>query len=302
MSSSLADIFSDWINWLRAERRFSAHTVSAYHDDLQQFFNFVAEHLGAEVSLRRLIDLELQDFRSWLAKRAREDFHPRSTARALASVRNFYRFIIRTKKLEHSALFLIKTPKLPQPLPRALDESQAKQALFAIEYSANLEWVQKRDVALLSLLYGAGLRISEAISISRNNIGADFLKIKGKGGKERIVPVLSIVYNAVLDYLKFCPFIVENKEPIFRGEKGKPLKASVFRKRLQLIRSQEGLPEHMSAHSFRHSFATHLLAAGTDLRSLQELLGHASLSTTQRYTRVASSTLANLYQKAHPRS
>jgi integrase/recombinase XerC len=300
ISSKLQNIISQWVQWLTLERALSAHTISAYQQDLQHFLQFQATYSVMILDLDHLIDIKITNIRAWLTQRKIENFEYSSSARALSSVKNFYRFIEKNYNQNISALKIIKGPKIKKPLPKALNLEQAENAIGKIENLSEENWLSLRDKALLTLIYCTGLRISEALSITKSDLSGDHLRITGKGKKQRVVPLIVIAHNAITKYLEVLPFILEDNEPIFRGEKGKVLQANVFNKKLINLRRMLGLPEYMSAHAFRHSFATHLLGEGADLRVIQELLGHESLSTTQRYTKVDAERLLSVYNKAHP--
>lgn len=300
-SDALAALAGEWESWLREIKRASKHTIVSYQNDLSQFFGFLSNHLGGEVSLKELEKLEARDFRAWLASRM-NDFEAASTARALSSVKSFFRWLEKQDKIKNEAVFHIRSPKLKKALPKALAEEQSAAAIAAIGSQHKDEWANKRDLALLTLIYGCGLRISEALSLTRAQADNDAIVITGKGGKQRVVPVLAVVKEAIADYLSACPYTFDPDSPLFVGKRGKKLDAAIFQRELIKLRRAIGLPESATPHAFRHSFATHLLSAGGDLRSIQELLGHASLSTTQRYTHVDSKRLMDAYKSAHPRA
>lgn len=298
MTSKNIDAF---LEHLTHNKRASRHTVISYQNDLAHFFAFLTEHLGKSPTTKDLKELEARDFRAWLASRS-DDFEATSNARALSSIKSFFRYLEHQGTCKNAAIFHMRSPKLKKSLPKAVAETQAKEALAVIA-SQHDDWQSARDVALLTLLYGCGLRISEALSLTRADIeGKDSIVITGKGNKQRVVPLLPVVIEALQRYQKQCPFALEKDEPIFRGARGKPLQATIFQKTIREVRHQLGLPDTTTPHAFRHSFATHILAAGGDLRSIQELLGHASLSTTQRYTHVDASRLLAAYEKSHPRA
>lgn len=298
--SDLAAVVEGWLAYLESEKHYSPKTVLAYCNDLGQFLLSVRSR--GELSLRRLEALPLREFRQWLAERARQDYDPISNKRAVASVRQFFHFLEKRHGCINAAPFHLKLPRRPAALPKALSREQAKEAVELIETIAADAWVAQRDKALLLLLYGTGLRISEALGLTRAEIGQDMLKVRGKGQKERLVPLLPIVRRELDAYVRLCPHPLEAGKPLFLGERGKPLQPAVYARRLIALRRGIGLPESTSAHAFRHSFATHLLAEGADLREIQELLGHASLSTTQRYTQVEAERMLAIYQSAHPRA
>ncbi|MCY4548734.1 MAG: tyrosine recombinase XerC [Defluviicoccus sp.] len=299
----LAEAIAAWQTWLETERRVSAHTTAAYLGDLKTFLDFVAEHKGGFAGLAALESLEHGDFRSYLAQRAMNDRARSSTARALSVLRSFFRFLERTERARNGAIAAVRTPRLPHTVPKPV---AARDALAMIaragDASRKKPWIAARDTALLLLLYGTGLRIDEALGLDadRTPLG-ESLRVLGKGGKERIVPILPAVREAVAAYVEACPFALRDG-PLFRGVRGGRLNAGVVQRELRAIRAALGLPETATPHALRHSFATHLLQAGGDLRAIQELLGHASLSTTQRYTEVDTATLVAVYNDAHPRA
>lgn len=293
-----------WLDSLAYRKGFSRHTLTAYTIDIRHFLAFINHHSGAEVSLGTLKALSLRDMRSWLAARHAESFTAASTARALSCVRGFFRYLEKQDVLENPAVFHLRTPKIPKSLPKALGEDQSLAALNAIGAHHNQEWARQRDVALLTLIYGCGLRIGEALALTPAQLpnGAAALTLTGKGGKQRMIPLLPQVHDAIIAYRKACPYSLSLQEPLFRGLRGKPLQPAIFQKEIRQLRAVLGLPDSATPHAFRHSFATHLLASGGDLRTIQELLGHADLSTTQRYTKVDRERLLSAYQKAHPRA
>jgi integrase/recombinase XerC len=297
-----------WQRWLKHERRASPHTVAAYHRDILAFLSFLTLHHGRPPQLGDLDRLTRADLRSWLAARAADDLQPTSTARALSVVRSFFRYLARNGQLDNAVMASVRTPRLPRSVPKALTAGEAAEAVDAVHELSDAPWIGKRDVAVLALLYGCGLRIGEALSLCRGDVPAPkgdetlSLTITGKGRKQRVVPVLPVVAEAIADYLAACPFAGSPDEPLFRGAKGGPLSPRIVQLRLQQLRALLGLPETATPHALRHSFATHLLAGGGDLRTIQELLGHASLSTTQRYTEVDAAALLAVYDKAHPRA
>ena len=297
---------ADWLDWLTHEKRCSPHTIDAYCRDLSRFLDFLVDHLGFMPGLKDLANLRTADFRSYLAFRVNEGLSRTSTARALSSLRNLFRFFERRGFLHNAAIGGIRTPKIPRSVPRALDEVEALEVVASAGDLAIEAWIGKRDVALMTLLYGCGLRIGEALALNRGDT-ADLrtnkmLWITGKGGKERMVPVLGVVADAIEDYRAACPFDGDADTPLFIGARGKRLNPSVVQKHMRQLRALLGLPETATPHALRHSFATHLLSGGGDLRTIQELLGHASLSTTQRYTEVDAGRLNAVYMDSHPRA
>ena len=302
LAGDLAGPIDAWRSWLKSERRAAALSLEAYERDLFAFLAFLAGHQGAAPSLRSLQALERGDLRAWLAQRAGRGLKATSTARALSAVRGFFRFLARRGLVENAAVLGLRNPKLPRAVPKALSEAEAIDALANIGELSNEPWIAKRDAALLTLLYGCGLRLGEALSLTRADVKAarsGRLTVTGKGRKQRIVPVLAIVAAALDDYLAASPF---KHDPLFLGARGGALHPRIVQDRLQRLRLLLGLPATATPHALRHSFATHLLAGGGDLRAIQELLGHASLSTTQRYTEVDAAGLLAVYEQAHPRA
>jgi integrase/recombinase XerC len=292
--------------YLTAERRASALTVAAYLADLGQFIAFLAHREGRPTNLARVIALRITDFRSYLSHLDGEaGLSPRSRARKLSSLKAFYRFVEKSGHGRNVALGALKGPRFKQAPPRPVSSATARDLIAqtgANEPEAG-PWVAARDRALLLLLYGAGLRIGEALSLTAEIAdGRDALLVRGKGGRERRVPLLTIVRDALADYRGLVPFALKPGDRLFRGAKGGPLSARIVQRRVAELLGQLGLAETATPHALRHAFATELLKAGADLRAIQELLGHASLSTTQGYTQVDPTHLLGQYKKAHPRS
>ncbi len=307
IAADLVPLVESYRRWLRHEKHMAPRTVLAYETDLAGFFAFLAEHLGEPPGVAHLCDLRVADFRAWLARRHGRGLARSSTARALAAVRGFFRHVDRRHGIHNPALSALRMPPPRRPLPRPLEPEQALSLTDAARQEAAPAWVLLRDYALLLLLYGCGLRIGEALGLDRAALGAEpaalrSLRVLGKGGREREVPVLPAVAEALAAYIEACPYRLSHEGPLFRGVRGGRLDSSVVRKRVRNLRVGLGLPESATPHALRHSFATHLLAAGADLRVIQELLGHASLSTTQGYTAVDGSRLLALYEQAHPRA
>ncbi len=302
ISSELQARVRAWLAHLRDVRRYSEHTLVAYEQDLHEFLRFLSGHLGAGVRLEQLEALEARDFRAWLAARM-GCFEASSTARALSTVKHFYRYLEKHEVLCNAAIFHMRGPKLKKAVPKALGVAQAREATEGIGQLHEEEWVNLRDVALLVLIYGCGLRISEALSLRYGDVPLkDVLAITGKGRKQRMVPVLPVVAEAIAAYVAACPYPFSEEMALFVGARGKPLDPAIFQLQLRKLRGRLNLPETTTPHAFRHSFATHLLSSGGDLRSIQELLGHESLSTTQRYTKVDKERLMAAYKNAHPRA
>jgi integrase/recombinase XerC len=291
-----------WTAWLAGERRASPHTVAAYGRDLAFFLDFLTEHLGELPSLGTFRGLLPADYRAYLAHRAAE-VERTSLARGLSVVRTFVRFLERRGFAASPALAVLRAPKLPKSVPKPLSVADAAEMIGAPGEMATSAWQAKRDIALLTLLYGCGLRLSEALGLKRSEAPrGDLVTITGKGRKQRLVPVLPVVREAIADYLAACPYPLPPEGPLFVGARGGPLHPRVVQRQMQTLRGMLGLPETATPHALRHSFATHLLGGGGDLRAIQELLGHASLSTTQRYTSVETERLLAVYEAAHPRA
>jgi integrase/recombinase XerC len=291
-----------WAAWLGGERQASPHTLAAYGRDLAGFLDFLTGHLGGLPDLAGLSGLAPADYRAWLAWRAARAERA-SIARGLSVVRGFMRFLERRGLASSPALAVLRAPKLPQGVPKPLSVADAAEIVEAPASFVPSPWQAKRDIAVLTLLYGCGLRISEALGLTRGEAPAgETIRITGKGRKTRLVPVLPAVRQAVAEYLAACPYPLSRDGPLFVGARGGPLHPRLVQQRMAELRQALGLPETATPHALRHSFATHLLAGGGDLRAIQELLGHASLSTTQRYTAVDTEHLLAVYEKAHPRA
>ena len=293
-----------WLDSLAGERRLSQLTIEAYERDTRQFLMFLTGHAGGPARLSDIKALRPADLRAFLATRRKDGAGARTLGRGLAGLRSFLRHLEKKGLANAAGARAVRSPRQPKSLPKPLSAVQAVRVTSDEGQLAEEPWIAARNAALLSLLYGSGLRISEALSLSRQDFppGAGTLRITGKGGKTRIVPLLAATAEAVEAYLDRCPFAIGPESPIFRGARGGPLQPAIIQREMQKMRSALGLPETATPHALRHSFATHLLSAGGDLRAIQELLGHASLSTTQIYTGVDSARLLDIYEKAHPRA
>ncbi len=302
-ADDLAATLPGWQSWLSIERKLSPHTVSAYIGDVGAFLGFFAGHLGHPVRLKDLADAGLQEFRAWLARRSSAGATAASRARAVSALRNFYGWLDRAGVLHNAKIGALTTPKLPRAVPKPLPVADAAALLEAAEESVDEPWIGLRDRALFTLLYGCGLRISEALALDRAILPlGDTLTVLGKGRKERMVPLLPAVAAAVAAYDAACPIMGGRERPLFVGAMGKRLDPAIAQKAMRSLRHQLQLPDTATPHALRHSFATHLLTSGGDLRAIQELLGHASLSTTQRYTEIETEQLLSVYAGAHPRA
>jgi integrase/recombinase XerC len=308
LEPALARAIEDWTAWLTHERRASAHSVAAYRRDLASFLRFLTEHQGHAPGLEDLRRLERGDFRGWLARSSERGLAAASNARAISALKSLFRFLAKRGLVENAALGTLRPPKLPRSVPKALTAAEAQDVVDEAGVYAQAPWIALRDRALFMLLYGAGLRIAEALSLNRGDLpagGANTmteLMVTGKGSKQRRVPLLPEIRNALADYAAACPFGAGKEDPLFVGARGARLVARVAQRELARLRALLGLPETATPHALRHSFATHLLAGGGDLRTIQELLGHSSLSTTQRYTDIDSAALLKLYGETHPRA
>ncbi len=304
LSRDLDQAIEAWLGHLRHERAAAEKTLEAYARDVRQFLDFFACHLGHGPCLGDLENLDTKTVRSFLASRRRTGTVSRSLARTLSALRQLFRWLEAQGLIENRVVLQIASPKVPHSVPKPLTVEKAAGVVDA-GAGAELDWIEARDSAVLLLLYGSGLRISEALGLRTKDAptGArDVLRIKGKGNKERVVPVLPLVRAAVERYMALCPYPLEPDEALFRGAKGGPLSPRIIQLAMERLRAALGLPPTATPHALRHSFATHLLSAGADLRQIQELLGHASLSTTQAYTEVDRDRLLAVYDAAHPRS
>ena len=297
----------DWLAYLTIERQLAANTAEAYERDISQFLAFLAGHFNRLPDMKHLLALQARDVRAFLAARRGDGVGSRSLARSLSALRMFYRFLERRGYGKNDAIRAVSLPKLPHSVPKPLTAPKATALIDGADIASPdaPEWILARDTAVLALLYGSGLRISEALSLQRKDApikGRDMLRVTGKGGKTRVVPVLAIVREAVERYLALCPLKLGSDDPLFVGVRGKQLSPRIIQLRIARARAALGLPDTATPHALRHSFATHLLGAGADLRAIQELLGHASLSTTQGYTEVDRAHLLKTYDSAHPRA
>jgi len=292
-----------WRAWLSEERRASAHTLDGYCRDLSAFLSFLTDHLAGEPELSDLAKLSPADFRSFMARRSGEGLGRTSMARTMSSLRSFFRYLDRNGLVHNAALGAVRSPRPPRSIPKPLSSEDAIAALSSAAELQDEPWMAARDIALLTLLYGCGLRLGEALGLNRSQTPkGEVMVITGKGNKQRLVPLLPMVVEAVEDYLAQCPWKGGADFPLFVGARGKRLNPGVVQRQVRRLRGLLGLPDTATPHALRHSFATHLLAGGGDLRTIQELLGHASLSTTQRYTAVDAAKLTAIYQDAHPRA
>jgi len=303
ISPAARDAVQTWLAHLRGLRGLSENTLNAYGADVAGFVAFMTVHTGNAQGLGALARITTSDMRSWMAKIRGAGTAPRSLARKLSAVKTFYRWLAEREGFEPTAVLTIRAPKFQGKLPRPLSEDAARAVLEGVASDASVPWVAARDVAVLILLWGCGLRISEALGLRGSDAPlGESLRIVGKGGKERVVPVLPIARESVEAYRRAFPFEIEASGPLFRGVRGGALNPRLISGVMQRARLGLGLPATATPHALRHSFATHLLSAGGDLRTIQELLGHASLSTTQVYTAVDAARLMDVYNAAHPKA
>ncbi len=303
LSPAASNALATWLDGQKALAGAADHTITAYRGDVVEFLSFMTLHSGQSQGLKALARITVSDMRAWMAHMRGHDVGPRSLARKLSAVKSFYRWLAEKEGYEPTAVLSTRSPKFQKKLPRPLAEDAARAMIDTVELQARDGWVAARDMAVVTVLYGCGLRISEALGLT----GADaplppVLRIVGKGGKERIVPVIEAAKTAVDRYVKLCPHELEPDAPLFKGIRGGALNPRAIQKVMEQARLQLGLPATATPHAMRHSFATHLLSAGGDLRSIQELLGHASLSTTQAYTSVDTARLMEVYDRTHPKA
>lgn len=293
---------SNWRRYLETERRVSDHTLEAYGRDVGGFIAFLGGYRGELVETGMLAKLEVRDFRAFLAARRADGLSSQSAARVLSSVRNFYRYLARVEGIENDAINAVQSPKIPHRVPRPLTEESARSVVETLPEFASDDWTAARDVAVVSLLYGCGLRVSEALGMNGQDAPkGDSMRIVGKRDKERIVPVLPAVRKAIEAYIEACPHALNPDGPLFVGVRGGRLNSRTVRGAMQKVRIALGLPDSATPHALRHSFATHLLSRGGDLRTIQELLGHTDLKATQVYTEVDSARLKDVYDQAFKR-
>ena len=300
------EAIADWQQWIINEKQASKNTLDAYSRDLSAFLIFMTEHLAKRPSVSDLIKLKAADFRSFLSHRLiknEKQIAHSTLARSMSTVRNFFRFLEVTDRGKNKTLESVKSPRLKPPMPKPLGEDETFELLKAAKNLSATPWIAARDFAILTTLYGCGLRIAEALSLNNSVFPmGEEITILGKGRKERMIPVIPAVREAVDAYVAIRPFNYDREEPLFVGARGKRLNPGVVQRQMRKLRTILALPDSATPHSLRHSFATHLLTSGGDLRSIQELLGHSSLSSTQRYTSVNTNHLKRIYNKSHPRS
>ncbi len=298
----LQQTIEEWQKYLQMDKRLSELTASSYLIDMKEFFHFLCEHMGHKVDVVDLKKMNVADFRAFLVWRTQQNISRSSIARGMSTLRNFFKFCTRQNLFENPAIMAIRTGRGAKILPHPLTVDDAKRFLDAIPSVVKDSWQIKRDKALYLLLYGCGLRIAEALSLNVNDISlqSDAFIIRGKGNKERLVPLLPIVKRSLNSYLKVSA-VCDSVQPLFVGSRGERLNPGVVQRNVRAIRRYLNLPETVTPHALRHSFATHILQGGGDLRTVQELLGHSSLSATQRYTEIDRTQLIHIYEETHPR-
>ncbi len=302
VGASVIDLLAGWRRYLETERRVSPHTLDAYGRDVGAFIAFLSDYKGTVIETGGLAALEVRDFRAFLAAKRGDGLSPQSTARILSSIRNLFRFMARAHGLENDAVEAVQSPKIPHRVPRPLSEEAARSVVEIIPDFSDEDWIAARDVAVISLLYGAGLRIGEALGLNAGDVPeGDTMRVLGKRNKERIVPVLPTVREAIQTYIALCPHALASDGPLFVGKRGGRLNPRMIQAAMQKVRAALALPESATPHALRHSFATHLLSRGGDLRTIQELLGHSDLKATQIYTEVDSARLRDVYDRAFKR-
>ena len=301
MKSDLEYEHNNWINYLSNIKKLSHNSVISYKNDLSKFFMFFQDYIEKNIGLKEIESIKISEFRSFLTYRRNSEISSNSIARNISALKSFFRFLIKNNKIKESSVFNLKSPKLKKSLPRPINVDLAIQVIKQAEEIEDEKWIGLRNKAILILLYGCGLRISEALSLNYDDVqNEDHILIKGKGEKERIVPMMPYIKKGIENYLEACPKEIISGEALFIGKRFSRLSPRIIQYALEKIRTALSLPETATPHALRHSFATHLLDSGGDLRTIQELLGHSSLSTTQKYTKVETSKLLDIYKKSHP--
>ena len=301
MEVELEKQFNSWVDNLSKIRSLSNNTIVSYKSDVLKFFKFLESHLDSIPSIKNLRNLTITDFRSFLSYQRNNGIISNSIARNISSLKSFFNYLIKHDVLKNSPVLSLKSPKLKKSLPRPINVNLAIEVIKYAKIIEDEKWIGLRNKSILLLLYGCGLRISEALSLNYEDIeNEDYILVKGKGGKERIVPMMDYIKKGILDYINECPKEIRSEDPLFVGKRMNRLSPRIIQYALEKIRNSLSLPETATPHALRHSFATHLLDSGGDLRTIQELLGHSSLSTTQKYTKVETSKLYEAYSKSHP--
>ncbi len=301
MKPDLEYEYNNWLNYLSNIKKLSQNSVVSYKNDLSKFFIFFQDYIEKNIGLKEIESIKISEFRSFLTYRRNSEISSNSIARNISALKSFFRFLIKNNKIKESSVFNLKSPKLKKSLPRPINVDLAIQVIKQAEEIEDEKWIGLRNKAILILLYGCGLRISEALSLNYDDVqNEDHILIKGKGEKERIVPMMPYIKKGIENYLEACPKEIISGEALFIGKRFSRLSPRIIQYALEKIRTALSLPETATPHALRHSFATHLLDSGGDLRTIQELLGHSSLSTTQKYTKVETSKLLDIYKKSIP--
>ena len=301
MNKHIEDAFTNWLGNLKEVRNLSDNTLISYKHDVKSFIEFISTHTGSEVSIKYLNDMKISDFRSFLSYLRNKDISSTSIARIISSLKSFFNYLLNTNLIESTVVQSLRTPKQKKSLPRPISSELAIETIKHAQDMEKEKWIGMRNKSILMLLYGCGLRISEALNLNFEDINEnDYLIIKGKGNKERMVPLMDYVKNDIENYIHECPKNFMKDDPLFVGKRLERLSPRIIQYVLEKIRHNLSLPETATPHALRHSFATHLLDSGGDLRTIQELLGHSSLSTTQKYTKVETEKLYDAYSKTHP--
>lgn len=301
MNKHIEDAFTNWLGNLKEVRNLSDNTLISYKHDVKSFIEFISTHTGSEVSIKYLNDMKISDFRSFLSYLRNKDISSTSIARIISSLKSFFNYLLNTNLIESTVVQSLRTPKQKKSLPRPISSELAIETIKHAQDMEKEKWIGLRNKSILMLLYGCGLRISEALNLNFEDINEnDYLIIKGKGNKERMVPLMDYVKNDIENYIHECPKNFMKDDPLFVGKRLDRLSPRIIQYVLEKIRHNLSLPETATPHALRHSFATHLLDSGGDLRTIQELLGHSSLSTTQKYTKVETEKLYDAYSKTHP--
>ncbi len=303
LSKAASATLENWLASIKALNGVADNTIDAYRADVRGFLAFLTQHFGTATGLAAIKTVKITDMRAWMAHERARGVGARSLARELSAVKSFYRWLSEREQFDATVPLSMRAPKFTKKLPRPLEQGAAKNMIAMVGVQSKHEWVNIRDTAVITLLYGCGLRISEALSLTGADVPLpDMLRITGKGNKTRLVPVIDVAKDAVDKYVRACPYPAEPDSPLFRAVRGGPLRPRPIQKVVEQARLQMGLPSTATPHAMRHSFATHLLNAGGDLRAIQELLGHASLSTTQAYTAVDTARLMQVYDQTHPQA
>lgn len=298
IDKKLSKVIDRWVDYLEIQKKYSSHTVNSYLSDLKFFLEYFS---SPDISLAELKKLEIRDFRNFFSHRAKVNIQKASIAREESSIRNFFKWMNNNKIIQNTSIFQLSSPKLPKVLPRSVEVETIFDLIDLATKNCSEPWIGLRDKAFFTLLYGCGLRISEAVSLNLEDItNTEFLKVRGKGNKDRYIPILPVVLENINKYKEACPYNLVSDDALFLGAKGERLKPRIIQRKLQQLRMELNLPSNITPHALRHSFATHLLAQGSDLRSIQELLGHSSLNSTQRYTEVNLDKIQKEYKKAFP--